>query len=157
MTHPPLNSVTDPRTLPKGRPIKPSPGLGFSGPRLHQPRRLRLSLHCSWYLLRSRPLNLASRHQDIGPTSPPRDVRALEPLAVHVFLHAPDLFQNRFFGSEPAVGFGAPGLAAHTMYSRVYLGYHTVAQVFAGAALGLVLGRLVLGGEFYTQMLLSGD
>ncbi|KAK6779598.1 hypothetical protein RDI58_021782 [Solanum bulbocastanum] len=27
-----------------------------------------------------------------------------------------------------------------TMYSRVYLGYHTVAQVFAGAALGAVLG-----------------
>ncbi|XP_020271534.1 lipid phosphate phosphatase gamma, chloroplastic [Asparagus officinalis] len=27
-----------------------------------------------------------------------------------------------------------------TMWSRVYLGYHTVAQVFAGAALGLVLG-----------------
>ncbi|KAJ3682819.1 hypothetical protein LUZ60_013046 [Juncus effusus] len=30
--------------------------------------------------------------------------------------------------------------AVLTMYSRVYLGYHTVAQVFAGAALGLVLG-----------------
>ncbi|XP_058110221.1 lipid phosphate phosphatase gamma [Magnolia sinica] len=29
-----------------------------------------------------------------------------------------------------------------TMYSRVYLGYHTVAQVFAGAGLGLVLGAL---------------
>ncbi|XAR69047.1 Phosphatidate phosphatase [Bertholletia excelsa] len=27
-----------------------------------------------------------------------------------------------------------------TMYSRVYLGYHTVAQVIAGAALGIVLG-----------------
>ncbi|XP_051152327.1 lipid phosphate phosphatase gamma [Andrographis paniculata] len=27
-----------------------------------------------------------------------------------------------------------------TMYSRVYLGYHTVAQVFAGAALGAALG-----------------
>ncbi|KZV14441.1 lipid phosphate phosphatase gamma, chloroplastic [Dorcoceras hygrometricum] len=31
-------------------------------------------------------------------------------------------------------------LALLTMYSRVYLGYHTVAQVFAGAALGAVLG-----------------
>ncbi|KAJ1698988.1 hypothetical protein LUZ63_007500 [Rhynchospora breviuscula] len=31
-------------------------------------------------------------------------------------------------------------LAVLTMYSRVYLGYHTVAQVFAGATLGLVLG-----------------
>ncbi|XP_049393079.1 lipid phosphate phosphatase gamma [Solanum stenotomum] len=31
-------------------------------------------------------------------------------------------------------------LAVLTMYSRVYLGYHTVAQVFAGAALGAVLG-----------------
>ncbi|XP_042475653.1 lipid phosphate phosphatase gamma-like [Macadamia integrifolia] len=29
-----------------------------------------------------------------------------------------------------------------TMYSRVYLGYHTVAQVFAGATLGIVLGAL---------------
>ncbi|XP_043701011.1 lipid phosphate phosphatase gamma-like [Telopea speciosissima] len=29
-----------------------------------------------------------------------------------------------------------------TMYSRVYLGYHTVAQVFAGATLGTVLGAL---------------
>ncbi|XP_068668892.1 lipid phosphate phosphatase gamma-like [Aristolochia californica] len=29
-----------------------------------------------------------------------------------------------------------------TMYSRVYLGYHTVAQVFAGAALGLLLGAI---------------
>ncbi|KMZ58578.1 Long Chain Base 1-Phosphate Phosphatase [Zostera marina] len=27
-----------------------------------------------------------------------------------------------------------------TLYSRVYLGYHTVGQVFAGATLGLVLG-----------------
>lgn len=33
-------------------------------------------------------------------------------------------------------------LALLTMYSRVYLGYHTVAQVFAGAALGAVLGGL---------------
>ncbi|CAI8602643.1 unnamed protein product [Vicia faba] len=32
------------------------------------------------------------------------------------------------------------GLAFLTMYSRVYLGYHTVAQVFAGTALGLFLG-----------------
>ena len=31
-------------------------------------------------------------------------------------------------------------LAISTMYSRVYLGYHTVAQVFAGAALGIFLG-----------------
>ncbi|POO01610.1 Phosphatidic acid phosphatase type 2/haloperoxidase [Trema orientale] len=31
-------------------------------------------------------------------------------------------------------------LALLTMYSRVYLGYHTVAQVFAGAALGIVVG-----------------
>nr|CAD1841937.1 unnamed protein product [Ananas comosus var. bracteatus] len=29
-----------------------------------------------------------------------------------------------------------------TMYSRVYLGYHTVAQVFAGAAIGVVFGAL---------------
>lgn len=29
-----------------------------------------------------------------------------------------------------------------TLYSRVYLGYHTVAQVFAGAILGLFLGVL---------------
>lgn len=33
-------------------------------------------------------------------------------------------------------------LAISTMYSRVYLGYHTVAQVFAGASLGAVLGGL---------------
>ncbi|KAL3531910.1 hypothetical protein ACH5RR_005431 [Cinchona calisaya] len=31
-------------------------------------------------------------------------------------------------------------LAILTIYSRVYLGYHTVAQVFAGAALGGLLG-----------------
>ncbi|OMO73481.1 Phosphatidic acid phosphatase type 2/haloperoxidase [Corchorus olitorius] len=31
-------------------------------------------------------------------------------------------------------------LAFLTMYSRVYLGYHTVPQVFAGASLGIVLG-----------------
>ncbi|KAJ4828421.1 hypothetical protein Tsubulata_016758 [Turnera subulata] len=31
-------------------------------------------------------------------------------------------------------------LALLTMYSRVYLGYHTLAQVFAGASLGAVLG-----------------
>lgn len=35
-------------------------------------------------------------------------------------------------------------LAILTLYSRVYLGYHTVAQVFAGASLGAVLG----GGWF---------
>jgi dolichyldiphosphatase len=33
-------------------------------------------------------------------------------------------------------------LAIFTMYSRVYLGYHTVAQVFAGAILGVFLGAL---------------
>ncbi|CAM8910439.1 hypothetical protein QQ045_033109 [Rhodiola kirilowii] len=33
-------------------------------------------------------------------------------------------------------------LAVLTMYSRVYLGYHTVVQVFAGATLGIVLGVL---------------
>ncbi|KAK3021353.1 hypothetical protein RJ639_045986 [Escallonia herrerae] len=33
-------------------------------------------------------------------------------------------------------------VALLTMYSRVYLGYHTVAQVFAGAALGVFLGGL---------------
>lgn len=31
-------------------------------------------------------------------------------------------------------------LAVLTMYSRVYLGYHTVGQVFAGATLGSVIG-----------------
>ncbi|CAK9164803.1 unnamed protein product [Ilex paraguariensis] len=31
-------------------------------------------------------------------------------------------------------------LAILTMYSRVYLGYHTLAQVFAGASLGVFLG-----------------
>lgn len=33
-------------------------------------------------------------------------------------------------------------LSLLTVYSRVYLGYHTVAQVFAGAALGIVLGAV---------------
>ena len=33
-------------------------------------------------------------------------------------------------------------MAVLTMYSRVYLGYHTIAQVFAGAALGIFLGAL---------------
>ncbi|KAF3790303.1 Lipid phosphate phosphatase gamma [Nymphaea thermarum] len=33
-------------------------------------------------------------------------------------------------------------LAVLTMYSRVYLGYHTVAQVFAGATLGIILGGI---------------
>ncbi|KAL6277727.1 hypothetical protein ACE6H2_021328 [Prunus campanulata] len=33
-------------------------------------------------------------------------------------------------------------LALLTMYSRVYLGYHTVAQVLAGSALGVFLGAL---------------
>ncbi|MFS8004431.1 putative phosphatidate phosphatase [Helianthus anomalus] len=33
-------------------------------------------------------------------------------------------------------------LALLTMYSRVYLGYHTVAQVFVGAGLGVFLGGL---------------
>ncbi|KAG0481193.1 hypothetical protein HPP92_011709 [Vanilla planifolia] len=32
--------------------------------------------------------------------------------------------------------------AVLTLYSRVYLGYHTVAQVFAGAILGLFLGAI---------------
>ncbi|XP_009623454.1 lipid phosphate phosphatase gamma [Nicotiana tomentosiformis] len=36
-------------------------------------------------------------------------------------------------------------MAVLTLYSRVYLGYHTVAQVFAGATLGAVLG----GGWFW--------
>ncbi|KAL7617382.1 lipid phosphate phosphatase gamma [Lactuca sativa] len=38
------------------------------------------------------------------------------------------------------VGFVVWPLAVLTMYSRVYLGYHTVGQVFAGASLGLFLG-----------------
>nr|XP_043608912.1 lipid phosphate phosphatase gamma-like [Erigeron canadensis] len=33
-------------------------------------------------------------------------------------------------------------LAFLTMYSRVYLGYHTISQVFAGASLGFLLGGL---------------
>ncbi|KAI3696766.1 hypothetical protein L6452_29298 [Arctium lappa] len=40
------------------------------------------------------------------------------------------------------VGFVAWPLALFTMYSRVYLGYHTVSQVFAGASLGIFLGGL---------------
>lgn len=44
-------------------------------------------------------------------------------------------------------------MAILTMYSRVYLGYHTVAQVFAGAALGTLLG----GGWFWiVNSVLSG-
>ncbi|KAJ6746652.1 hypothetical protein OIU74_029174 [Salix koriyanagi] len=39
-----------------------------------------------------------------------------------------------------AVNFFPWSLAVLTMFSRVYLGYHTVAQVFAGAALGVFLG-----------------
>lgn len=39
------------------------------------------------------------------------------------------------------------------MFSRVYLGYHTVSQVFAGAALGIFLGaawfRIVNLGIIY--------
>lgn len=38
------------------------------------------------------------------------------------------------------------------MYSRVYLGYHTVAQVFAGTALGVLLGAIwfwVVNNVFY--------
>ncbi|KAH7576493.1 hypothetical protein ACOSP7_003154 [Xanthoceras sorbifolium] len=31
-------------------------------------------------------------------------------------------------------------LAVVTMFSRAYLGYHTVAQVFAGATLGILVG-----------------
>ncbi|KAF8397650.1 hypothetical protein HHK36_016570 [Tetracentron sinense] len=40
------------------------------------------------------------------------------------------------------VGFIPWPLALLTMYSRVYLGYHTVAQVFAGATLGIVIGGI---------------
>ncbi|XP_010253560.1 PREDICTED: lipid phosphate phosphatase gamma, chloroplastic-like [Nelumbo nucifera] len=40
------------------------------------------------------------------------------------------------------VGFIPWSVALLTMYSRVYLGYHTVAQVFAGATLGIALGAL---------------
>ncbi|KAK9081081.1 hypothetical protein Syun_031253 [Stephania yunnanensis] len=43
--------------------------------------------------------------------------------------------QNSIF-----LGFVVWPLASLTMYSRVYLGYHTVAQVFAGAILGTALG-----------------
>ncbi|XP_009789943.1 lipid phosphate phosphatase gamma [Nicotiana tabacum] len=44
-------------------------------------------------------------------------------------------------------------MAILTLYSRVYLGYHTVAQVFAGATLGAVLG----GGWFWiVNNVLSG-
>jgi dolichyldiphosphatase len=39
-----------------------------------------------------------------------------------------------------AVNFFPWSLAVLTMYSRVYLGYHTFAQVFAGAVLGFFLG-----------------
>lgn len=42
-------------------------------------------------------------------------------------------------------GFVVWPLAVLTMYSRVYLGYHSVVQVFAGAALGAALG----GGWFW--------
>ncbi|KAF6134695.1 hypothetical protein GIB67_002096 [Kingdonia uniflora] len=38
------------------------------------------------------------------------------------------------------VGFVPWPFAVLTMWSRVYLGYHSVAQVFAGALLGVVLG-----------------
>ncbi|KAF5750380.1 lipid phosphate phosphatase gamma chloroplastic [Tripterygium wilfordii] len=47
------------------------------------------------------------------------------------------LFENKFL-----VNFLSWSLALLTMYSRVYLGYHTVAQVFAGAALGIFLGAV---------------
>ncbi|KAG2690234.1 hypothetical protein I3843_09G174900 [Carya illinoinensis] len=40
------------------------------------------------------------------------------------------------------VNFWSWSLAFLTMYSRVYLGYHTIAQVCAGAILGIVLGSL---------------
>lgn len=43
------------------------------------------------------------------------------------------------------VGLVAWPLAVLTMYSRVYLGYHSVVQVFAGATLGAFLG----GGWFW--------
>uniref|UniRef100_A0A0C9SAW0 TSA: Wollemia nobilis Ref_Wollemi_Transcript_1688_1227 transcribed RNA sequence n=1 Tax=Wollemia nobilis TaxID=56998 RepID=A0A0C9SAW0_9CONI len=45
-------------------------------------------------------------------------------------------------GSRILVGTLGWVLAFLTMYSRVYLGYHTVEQVFAGGTLGLFLGIL---------------
>ncbi|KAI9086281.1 hypothetical protein K1719_031735 [Acacia pycnantha] len=49
---------------------------------------------------------------------------------------------DRFWDSKNNVflNFITWSLALLTMYSRVYLGYHTVAQVFAGATLGSFLG-----------------
>ncbi|KAM4089915.1 hypothetical protein ACJW30_09G020000 [Castanea mollissima] len=44
--------------------------------------------------------------------------------------------------SKWALHFWLWSLAFLTMYSRVYLGYHTVAQVFAGAILGAFLGAV---------------
>ncbi|KAJ0978223.1 hypothetical protein J5N97_013697 [Dioscorea zingiberensis] len=44
--------------------------------------------------------------------------------------------------SRPFLAFLPWPPAILTMYSRVYLGYHTVAQVFAGAGLGLLLGAV---------------
>lgn len=41
-----------------------------------------------------------------------------------------------------ALDFLSWSAAVLTLYSRVYLGYHTVGQVFAGAGLGTVLGGL---------------
>ncbi|KAL8217003.1 hypothetical protein R6Q57_023840 [Mikania cordata] len=48
------------------------------------------------------------------------------------------LFKNQML----LVGIVIWPLAFLTLYSRVYLGYHTVAQVFAGAGLGFLLGGL---------------
>ncbi|KAL4591976.1 hypothetical protein LXL04_004953 [Taraxacum kok-saghyz] len=51
-------------------------------------------------------------------------------------------FGNLFRKQMLLVGLLIWPLALLTMYSRVYLGYHTVAQVFAGAGLGVFLGGL---------------
>lgn len=46
------------------------------------------------------------------------------------------------FSSNIVLNLFTWSLAFLTMYSRVYLGYHTVAQVFAGTALGVFLGAV---------------
>ncbi|KAL0333345.1 UNVERIFIED_CONTAM: Lipid phosphate phosphatase gamma [Sesamum angustifolium] len=118
--------------------------MGFSCPGIHQPRWLLFTLHlpsrASRHVLRARAFDLAIHkrdHQDIRSAGPARDLRlagdvrfprlALEPFPMWI------------------VGLVVWPLAVLTLYSRVYLGYHTVAQVFAGAALGAVLG----GGWFW--------
>lgn len=46
-------------------------------------------------------------------------------------------------GNSKWIGnFLAWSMALLTMYSRVYLGYHSVIQVFAGAILGILIGAL---------------